>query len=85
MNSIYHEISSSSSSSSSVDRRASRLQVAPNAHNIIFLEMCIRIDPFLDLTGKGLMRSPEGSSPFFWGGGGALIKHIDVSGFILLH
>ena len=83
MNSIYHEISSSSSSS--VDRRASRLQMAPNVHNIIFLEMRIRIDPFLDLTGKGLMWSPEGSSPFFLRGGGALIKHIDVSGFILLH
>ena len=83
MNSIYHEISSSSSSS--VDRRASRLQMAPNVHNIIFLEMRIRIDPFLDLTGKGLMWSPEGSSPFFFKGGGALIKHIDVSGFILLH
>ena len=72
MNSIYHEISSSSSSS--VDRRASRLQMAPNVHNIIFLEMRIRIDPFLDLTGKGLMWSPEGSSPFFLRGGGGTHK-----------
>ena len=83
MNSIYHEISSSSSSS--VDRRASRLQMAPNVHNIIFLEMRIRIDPFLDLTGKGLMWSPEGSSPFFGGGGGAPKKQKEVNGVILLH
>ena len=75
MNSIYHAISSSSSSSSSssVDRRAvdfTSSPMAPNGHNIIFLEMRIRIDPFLDLTGKGLMRYPEGSSPLAGGGGG---------------
>ena len=42
--------------------------------------MFIGVDPFLGLAGKGLMRSPWGSSPV----GGELIQRVDVSEFILL-
>ena len=41
--------------------------------------MLIRVDPFLDLAGKELMRSPCGSSPEGgWGGGGVLIQREDL-------
>ena len=46
----------------------SRLQLAPNAHNIILLEMRIIVDPFLVLTEKKTYAVSLGI--FSWGGGG---------------